>query len=143
MEQEPDVCKVKENSLLRYLRKYSDYLLIVFIFVIYPYLPKLIYKYMYWVSEDPNVATAWSTWMPLGNPLSKVVICLFVMALAYAGIWLGMKKAQPGLADWAKNCFTTKFLELDPKWQFAIFALFWLVPLLVFGLIWVGASLLA
>jgi hypothetical protein len=127
----------------KWLRRRAGWLLALALLALWPLVQGWLYTYTLQLLPDAQSAAAQTAFLPLGNPLSKILLTLAVAALGYAFMWLGMRLFQPALHRWAKAEFKSAFYALPYKWQLALFASFWLGSLFFFALIWVGASLVA
>ncbi|WP_426491056.1 hypothetical protein [Hymenobacter sp. 102] len=127
----------------KWLRRRAGWLLAIALLLLWPVGQRLLVDFQQLYTGDVVAARAVSPWLPLGNPLSKIMLTLAVAALGYGFMWLGMRLFQPALHRWAKAEFKTSFYALPSAWQLALFTAFWLGSLFFFALIWVGASLVA
>ena len=127
----------------KWLRRRAGWLLALTLLLLWPLAQGAVYEYARAVLGDAQSAAAQTPWLPLGNPLSKLMLTVVVVALGYGFMWLGMRLFQPALHKWAKAYFKTAFYSLPDTWQLALFTAFWLGSLFFFALCWLGASLVA
>jgi len=130
-------------SFVRFLRHRAGWLLALALLLFWPFAQTVLQSYQKLSTGDEQAAAAQSVWLPLGNPLSKIMLTLAVCALGYAFMWGAMRLFHTCLHSWAKTDFKTAFTSLSPKWQLVIFTAFWLGLLFFFALCWLGASLVA
>jgi hypothetical protein len=130
-------------SIVRFLRHRAGWLLAIGLLLFWPFAQNVLSAYQQLSTGDKQAAAAQSVWLPLGNPLSKIMLTLAVAALGYAFMWGAMRLFHSCLHSWAKTDFKTAFISLTPKWQLALFTAFWLGLLFFFALCWLGASLVA
>lgn len=140
MEQNPETVSPLKR-LGRFMRKNALLFIALLIAVLWPKAQFGLERVMLIAFDgDPQAAAAYSAWLPMGNPLSKLAVAVAVFATGYIVVWFALKRTQPALAEWARDCFKHHFHELETKWKFVIFAAFWLVPLLYFAWCWQAAA---
>ncbi|MCC3156419.1 hypothetical protein LJ737_04175 [Hymenobacter sp. 15J16-1T3B] len=127
----------------KWLRHRAGWLLAIALLLLWPRAQQLLVDFQQLYTGDEQTALATSPWLPLGNPLSKLLLTMAVAALGYGFMWLGMRLFHTCMHAWAKTDYKRAFDALSDKWKIVLFCGFWLGLLFYFALIWLGASLVA
>lgn len=94
-----------------------------------------------WYPIQCGFELAWPDAAPLSSTqLHKLLLTALVFVFAHGFLWLGLRFNLPIIPRWLKTRFTTTFLSLTPWQQLQFFAFLWSAYLLVFAIMWHGAS---